>query len=333
MTKKKDKKQNALKHGAYSRELMLPGERIADYEELRQAHYDEWVPEGVTELCLVDELTALRWKKRRMAQYDQILLRKRNTQVRQNNEVYRHRRNLRNLGARFTEAANTEEAEEILAPLSPFYKEIIENGVPREKCQDATQWHQEVGKYLSNLKSEDPVEGGPHLFAAIVNPDLIEMEISRSDRLDEAIDRKIKRLMQVKTAKQIFPSMRKNARPEPKLINAPAGADGQPGAISENEPRPAEIVVSLKSQQETSAIAAKDDVLVERTRIAESGSASVSSEGAEKLYSGSAHVKMDFFAKRVPTTVEELNSFSAFCNRMNSNASSNPTSSPGPASN
>jgi hypothetical protein len=328
MTKKKDKKQNALKHGAYSRELMLPGERIADYEELRQAHYDEWVPEGVTELCLVDELTALRWKKRRMAQYDQILLRKRNTQVRQNNEVYRHRRNLRNLGARFTEAANTEEAEEILAPLSPFYKEIIENGVPREKCQDATQWHQEVGKYLSNLKSEDPVEGGPHLFAAIVNPDLIEMEISRSDRLDEAIDRKIKRLMQVKTAKQIFPSMRKNARPEPKLINAPAGADGQPAGIGENGPRLAEVVVSAKLDQERSA--AQDSVSIEGKRIDEGASVSVWPDAVEKEHSGPVPGKVDFFAKPPPATIEELNSFSAFCNKMHSNVSSNPASSPGP---
>jgi hypothetical protein len=43
--------------------------------------------------------------------------------------------------------------------------------------------------------------------------------LARSDRIDEAIDRTIKRLMQVKTAKQIFPEMR-NARAEPKLINA-----------------------------------------------------------------------------------------------------------------
>jgi hypothetical protein len=170
---------------------MLPGERIADYEELRQAHYDEWLPEGITELCVVDELTALRWKKRRMAQYDQILLRQRNTKIRENNEVYRHRRNLRNLGAKFSEAANAEEAEEILSSLSQFYKEIIESGVPREKCEDPKLWPQDVGQYLSNLKSEDPVEG-PNLFAAIVNPDLIELEIARSDRLDEAIDRKIK---------------------------------------------------------------------------------------------------------------------------------------------
>jgi len=32
MSKKKDKNQNALKHGAYSREVMLPGEKFRDYD-------------------------------------------------------------------------------------------------------------------------------------------------------------------------------------------------------------------------------------------------------------------------------------------------------------
>jgi hypothetical protein len=67
----------------------------------------------------------------------------------------------------------------------------------------------------------------------------MEIEISRSDRLDEAIDRKIKRIMQVKAAKQILANMRKNAKPEPKLINAPASTEGQPAVMSENEPKPA----------------------------------------------------------------------------------------------
>jgi hypothetical protein len=322
MTKKKDKKLNSLKHGAFSRELMLPGERIADYEELLQAHYDEWVPEGVTELCLVDELTALRWKKRRMAQYDQILLRQRNAQVRQNNEVFRHRRNLRHWGAEFSEAANAEEADKILAQLRPSYKQIIEDGVPRENCADPTLWHQEVGKFLSNLKSEDPVEG-PNLFAKIVNPDLIEMEISRSDRLDEAIDRKIKRLMQVKTAKQVFPSMRKNARPEPKLISPSAGANGQPAGISETL---AEVVVSAKSDQERPVVMTQNSVPIEGMRVDEAASVA-SSNGAEKEHLAPVPAKVDFSAKPPAATVEELNSFSALCEIvMNPNASSNPAS-------
>jgi hypothetical protein len=43
MPKKKAKNQNALKHGVYSLAVMLPGEKIGDYEALLAAHYAEWV--------------------------------------------------------------------------------------------------------------------------------------------------------------------------------------------------------------------------------------------------------------------------------------------------
>jgi hypothetical protein len=64
ISKRIAKKQNALKHGVYSREVMLPGEKLSDYEALRAAHYDEFAPDGVMEECLVDELVNLRWKKK-----------------------------------------------------------------------------------------------------------------------------------------------------------------------------------------------------------------------------------------------------------------------------
>lgn len=55
----------------------------------------------------------------------------------------------------------------------------------------------------------------------MVDPNFIEKDMERSDRMDEAIDRMIKRLKQIKTAKQIFPKMR-NTKTEPKLIDVPA---------------------------------------------------------------------------------------------------------------
>lgn len=75
-----------------------------------------------------------------------------------------------------------------------------------------------IGKVLANLPTVELLEG-PAKVAALVNPDLIESDLARSDRIDQAIDRTIKRLMQVKTAKQLFPEMR-NPKAAPKLINA-----------------------------------------------------------------------------------------------------------------
>ena len=64
MARKSKKASNALKHGAYSRKAMLPGEKLSDYKVLRAEHYEEWVPEGVTERGLVDDLVNARWSRK-----------------------------------------------------------------------------------------------------------------------------------------------------------------------------------------------------------------------------------------------------------------------------
>ena len=229
------KKQNALKHGVYSREVMLPGEKWSDYEALRTAHYDEFMPEGVIEECLVDELFKLRWRKRRMDQYDQIRLRQRAAQLHEKNDMSRHRMNLKSFAAEFSNATTVEAVEQILFLLSPLYTNTITGRLPREKFEDPTKWGQAIGKFLSDFKSEEPLEDEA-LFAEIVDPDLMEKEILRSTRLDEAIDRKIKRIIQVKAAKQIFPNMRKNPASEQKLISPGGSANAEAAVIIDNDP-------------------------------------------------------------------------------------------------
>jgi DNA primase catalytic subunit len=54
----------------------------------------------VIEECLVDELFKLRWRKRRMDQYDQIRLRERAAQLHENNDMSRHRMNLKRFASR-----------------------------------------------------------------------------------------------------------------------------------------------------------------------------------------------------------------------------------------
>jgi hypothetical protein len=218
MAKARGKKQNALKHGAYSREPMLPGEKIRDYEVLRAELNEEWAPEGPTERGLVDRLVALYWRKQRLERYEHLSLQQQLDQIHQKNEVNRHRQNLKNLGIEFGAASSIEVVERILSRLSPFYTDMIIGWVPRETCQDPAQWGKAISAHLSRMQPEDQLEG-PAKFIAIVNPDSLEHELARSDRVDESIDRTIKRLMQVKTAKQVFPNMRRTAKADPKLIN------------------------------------------------------------------------------------------------------------------
>jgi hypothetical protein len=297
------KKQNALKHGVYSREVMLPGEKWSDYEALRNAHYDEFMPDGVMEECLVDELFKLRWRKRRMDQYDQIRLRQRAAHLQENNDMSRHRMNLKTFAAEFSNATSVEAVEQILYLLSPLYISVIASRVPCEKFEDPTEWGPAIGKFLLDFTLEEPLEDEA-LFAEIVDPDLMEKEISRSIRLEEAIDRKIKRIIQVKAAKQIFPNMRKNATSEPKLISAGVNANAQPPAITESERTPAtqiepamqiEMAGTVEPDAHNGAFTPQNGVVI--VDISEGGYALITPDVSEKEHSAVEHGMVEVFAK------------------------------------
>ena len=75
--RKKDRSKNALKHGAFSRELILPGESKKEYELLLAELEAEYSPSGPTEIYLVNHLASLLWRQRRLQVYGQAKLEQR----------------------------------------------------------------------------------------------------------------------------------------------------------------------------------------------------------------------------------------------------------------
>ena len=57
---------NAEKHGVLSRLAVLAHENRAEFDDLLAALIDEHRPKGVTEQCLIEELAAIVWRKRRV---------------------------------------------------------------------------------------------------------------------------------------------------------------------------------------------------------------------------------------------------------------------------
>ncbi|MGY6278122.1 hypothetical protein [Methylomonas sp. MgM2] len=57
---------NAMKHGILSKLVVLPHEDQSEYSDLLDALKAEHRPEGMTELHLIEELTAIMWRKRRV---------------------------------------------------------------------------------------------------------------------------------------------------------------------------------------------------------------------------------------------------------------------------
>lgn len=57
---------NALKAGAYSKVVILPGEALADFESLQMELQRSFAAEGALELLLVGEIAKIVWKKLRL---------------------------------------------------------------------------------------------------------------------------------------------------------------------------------------------------------------------------------------------------------------------------
>ena len=209
------KKRNALKHGANAKEVMLWSEKYEDYELLRAGLNQEWTPNGSTEEYLVQTLLDLRWRRRRLDCHEQITIQKRLDKIREENETSRHIENLRSFASEFNEATSVEKVEALLAPLSSLYSNTIRNRWPLQTGEGPNTWGPKIAKSLLSWKPAPRHEQADE-FIAIVDLEEFDMALARIERLDAQIDRTIKRLMQVKTMKQMF------GRLEPKLINLSA---------------------------------------------------------------------------------------------------------------
>ena len=202
---KKPKPKGALKHGTYAQEVILPGEDRADYTRMLVELYDEWAPEGRTERELVDRLACFYWRRQRLHAYQQAQLQKRVDAIKLRNDRSRSLVFVKALAPQFAMAQSAEAVEDILWD-NIRYRDIILGWVPRVPSQAETKWGPAIAAHLSELEVESPLDGKEALLHLIgVLPPEMDDEGKASDRLDENIDRTIKRLVQVRTSKAIFP--------------------------------------------------------------------------------------------------------------------------------
>src|SRR6202035_5394085 len=119
------------------------------------------------------------------------------------------------LAPKFREATSVEQVEAVLAPLSPLYANTIRGEWPFKPGDDPQKWGPKIAEGLLTWKPAPRHEQAGE-FIEILKLDEFDMALTRIERLDAMIDRTIKRLMQLKTMKQM------HGRLEPKLIDLPA---------------------------------------------------------------------------------------------------------------
>jgi hypothetical protein len=108
-----------------------------------------------------------------------------------------------------------EQVEEVLASVSPIYRNTIHNQWPFKTDDDPQQWGPKIAEGLLTWKPAPRHEQADE-FIKILDLDEFDMALVRIERLDAMIDRTIKRLLQLKSMKQM------HGRLEPKVIDVSA---------------------------------------------------------------------------------------------------------------
>jgi hypothetical protein len=169
------------------------------------------------------------------------------------NEWVGHKQFLKPLAPEFAAAASVKAVERILTK-NTAYRDVIISWVPRDPAKDEAKWGPAIADHLSKLEIQSRLEGADAFVSiADMNPLQMEFDWKMSDRLDENIDRTIKRLLQVKTNKQLLPNLRKDARLSSKFIDmSPNNANGSAAAIEKEQAKelPATVEKDTKSARQ-----------------------------------------------------------------------------------
>ena len=207
MTKKSNGRiKNALVHGIYSSDIVLPWEKCEDFDKLLKGLREDFSPQGTTENRIVFDLALLYWKKARVNRLTQFLVRQSppGAQI-----AASGKRTTKSLCAHF-DVRRIDETPDFDVPMKQvesLKSLIIEEGnnLPEEVKNRHLEKVLSAQKVIADLRS---AMAGP--AETVMAGDLSSLlgELAKSTeleaRLDGMIDRTIQRLVAAKELKRVY---------------------------------------------------------------------------------------------------------------------------------
>jgi hypothetical protein len=203
---KQSAKINALKHGVFAVVAILPGEDVREFEALHNSLIAELQPEGTMEHDCVLTIAKARWRKDRLQKF--LAAKAEGCTYDPNNPLFQESRSLYQFFFNVTRAP--EEFDRLLNCLSGKHADHLRQNFSPENFKSIPEWTEALRKeiFVVLLPKADP--GDPPVFpslyqsAQILPPDAFANEVALDDRLDGMIDRAFRRLVQIKTAKELL---------------------------------------------------------------------------------------------------------------------------------
>jgi hypothetical protein len=203
----KNKSQNALKHGAFSEAVILPGEDAKEFDELHSSLVDEWNPEGSSEHDKVMSVAKNMWRKHRFRKYLQNKIAKVEEKQR---TIERFRQQeydelLKVLEDIESGVPDLITEQNLSEKIGKCLADRIKASVPRKNYDDDRAWLSAVTDTIVDIMEEKIVEKSrmPSIDESLSDAKLAERELAFEERLDAKIDKDIKQLGQIKTMKAI----------------------------------------------------------------------------------------------------------------------------------
>ena len=207
MPRGKKRPHNALKHGAFAKAAILPGENQQEFDELHSALIEEWTPCGPTEEEAVLSIAKCIWRKRRVQNF--LRTQALESRIDPNHVAYDAASMLASFSAYIEKAPESFATN--LSALRESAAEHLLRTCPRDKFKTKSDFVAAVQKEItdvllpaaardSRFDPEWPLTDSAH----ILGQDIFKQELALDERIDAIIDRAIKRLIQTKAVKQML---------------------------------------------------------------------------------------------------------------------------------
>jgi hypothetical protein len=232
-----EKRFNALIHGGYASQVVLPGEDPREYLELCSDLVDEWQPVGPTEEDAVLTIAKAIWRKRRIQKF--FCAKIEMYRATRDHPLYAEATALRGV----LELIKTKPPEEVAKGpclLSARNAKHLREKFPRQKFESDSAWVEAIAKEINSLllPAADFISAHEEFAlrdcAEIFTDDVVKNEIAVEERLDAMIDRATKRLVQAKAMKQMLGHTSSN------------GGYERPNKARSRKPRASAKIVTLK---------------------------------------------------------------------------------------
>ncbi len=202
---KNNRQHNALKHGAFAKELVILNENKSDFDELHDSCVKELKPSGRMEEEVVLGIAKCMWRKRRI---ERLFVEEANW-LREHPDI-EDLRQVSRVDQIIQKGARCRDVWELLGFLPKHFCEEIGKNFMRPSTEYDDEWIDRLKEFISTLRLTavssvlEKREDSPFVgeIAAKIR-ELSAKQMALEDRLDMMIDKALKRLATLKTFKQV----------------------------------------------------------------------------------------------------------------------------------